>query len=193
MPTLVIPDALQLVVSSTCSGQPVLNVLHFKNTSGTTRNLATDLASIKTFWEKANGPIKIRNSNSTMVGYKLTDLSSTSGQVSELGSATAGGVASALSTMASCALVRLSGGTRDRSGSGRIYHGPLMEVQITTDGRTLETAAATTITTAYTTFKNDMNTIGLELGVASRQDSAINTVTSINVSSIIATQRRRLR
>lgn len=193
MPTLVIPNALQLVVSSTCSGQPVLNVMHFENTSGSTRNLATDLAAIKTFWEKANGPIKIRNTNSTMVGYKLTDISSTTGQVTELGSATAGGVASALSTMASCALVRLSGGTRDRSGSGRLYHGPLMEIQITTDGRTLETAAATTITTAYNTFKNDMATIDLAWGVASRQDSEINQITAINVSSIIATQRRRLR
>lgn len=193
MPTLVIPDALQLVVSSVCSGQPVLNVMHFKNVSGTTRNLATDLAAIKPLWEKALGPLKVKSTGVTMVSYKLTDISSTSGQVSELGSTTAGGVAAALSTMASAALVRLSGGTRDRSGSGRLYHGPLHESQINSDGRTIDSGAATTITSAYNTWKNDMLTLGLEWSVASRVDSEVNPITSVTVSSIIATQRRRLR
>ena len=193
MPTLVIPNTLQLVVSGICSGQPVVNVMHFENTSGGTRNLVTDLVAIKTFWEKAAGPLKVKSSLFAMTGYKLIDISSTSGQVAELTSVTAGAGSATLSTMASCALVRLSGGTRDRSASGRLYHGPLQETQINSDGRTIEAAAATAITTAYTTWASDMETIDLSWGVASRQDSEIHEISNIAVSSIIATQRRRLR
>lgn len=193
MPTLVIPDGLQLVVAGTQSGQPVINVMHFRNTSGGTRNLVTDLVAIKALWEKAAGPLKVKSNGFAMTGYKLTDISSTSGQVSELGSTVAGGVAGSLSTMASAALIRLSGGTRDRSGSGRLYHGPLLEGQINADGRQIDTGAATTLTTAYTTWASDMLALDLEWCVASRQDSTLTTISSITVSTIIATQRRRLR
>lgn len=193
MATLVIPNTCQIAVEATCSGQPVFNVLHFYGGASTFFNGGQVLDSFKTAWEKTGGPHKTKASNVTMVGYKFTDLSSATGATAYLGSTTAGGAGAGISTMAASALIRLTGGTRSRSGSGRLYHGPLRELEINTDGRTIETAAALALTTAYNTFKNDMAAAGLTWVVASRKNSTQAEVRSVQVSSIIATQRRRLR
>lgn len=193
MTTLVIPRTLQIAIEGQCSGQPVVNVVHLRYPDGTFINVADTLTTIKTEWERAAGPLKLKTTAFTMVGYKLTDLSTTTGATGYLGSTTAGAVAAALSTMASCALVRLGGGTRDRSGTGRLYHGPLREAEINTDGRTLDAPSAAAITTAYNTFKTNLAAVNLEWVVASRQDSTATPITTLAVSSIVATQRRRLR
>ena len=193
MTTLVIPDTVQIAASMTCSGQSVVNVLHFKYPTGTLLDLNATLGAFRTAWEKAAGPLKLRSSAVTMVGYHATDLNSATGGVASLASSTAGGGASTLSTMASSALVKFSGGTRSRRSSGRLYHGPLIESDINTDGRTLATATATAINLAYTTLKADMLAINLELVVASRKYSDKFSVLDISTAGIIATQRRRQR
>lgn len=192
MATLVIPGCGQVAIEMTCSGQPVWNVIHL-NIGATTDPPATILAAVKTNWEKTSGPLKQRTTALTMVGYHYTDLRSTTGAVGFLGSTVAGANAGALSTMASAALVKLSTGTRSRSQQGRLYHGPLAENQINTDGRTLDGTFATALGTAYTTFLNDMNTSGWPWAIASRKLLSFSEVDTASPASVIATQRRRLR
>jgi hypothetical protein len=192
MATLVIPQTMQIAIEMTCSGQPVWNVLHFKDT-GTFGVPSVVLANVKTAWEKAAGPLKIKSSSVTMVGYHYTDLRSTTGAVAFLGSTTAGGVAGGLSTMASTALIKLSTGTRSRSQQGRLYHGPLLETQINTDGRTLDSTHATALATAYNGFISDLNVGTFYWAIASRKLLTSTPITSVGVASVIATQRRRLR
>lgn len=193
MATLVIPNCVQVAIEMVCSGQPVVNVLHFQYINGTEKLPAADLVAVKNEWEKAAGPLKTRPTLVTMVGYKYTDLSSPTGATTYLASQTGGGVIGPLSTMASAALVKMGGGTRSRSGSGRLYHGPLAESDVNTDGRTLATASLTNIQTAYNTFRGNLGLLGLELVVASRKNLSTSPATNISVSPIIATQRRRLR
>lgn len=193
MATLVIPNTVQIVVEMNCSGQQVINVLHFTHAVGTFTNGNEILAAFKTAWERLGGPLKIRSSLVTMVGYKFTDLGSLNGAVASLSSNVAGGGSAAISTMASAALVKFGGGTRSRSSSGRLYHGPLLEVDINADGRTMSPAAATAITAAYTTLDTEMAAQGLTLAVASRKNQTAFDVASIGTANVIATQRRRLR
>jgi hypothetical protein len=193
MATLVIPNTVQIVVEMACSGQQVINVLHFKTGVGTFTNGNEALAAFKTAWERAAGPLKIRSSLVTMVGYKFTDISSLNGAVASLSSNVAGSGAATISTMASSALVKFGGGTRSRSSSGRLYHGPLLETDVNADGRTLAAASATAITAAYNTLDTEMAAQGLQLAVASRKNSESFDVGSISTANVIATQRRRLR
>lgn len=95
--------------------------------------------------------------------------------------------------MASCALITYGGGTRNRTGSGRLYHGPLAASQVNTDGRTVPAAGITALLAAYNQFDAAMNTAGYQWVVLSRKDLLVHPISSINVSNIIATQRRRMR
>lgn len=193
MATVVIPNCVQIAVEANCSGQPVVNVLHFKYDAGFTLDAGAALGAFKTAWEKTGGPLKLKSSLVTMVGYKLTDLNSTDGVTSYLASGTAGAAAATLSTMASSALVKMGGGTRSRSGSGRLYHGPLVETNVNPDGRTLNSTFGTGILTAYNQLKTDMSAVSLQWCVASRKNLSTSVISNLSVSPIIATQRRRLR
>jgi len=59
MATLVIPNTVQIVVEMACSGQQVINVLHFKTGVGTFTNgneaLAAHLDNGFGFWWRING------------------------------------------------------------------------------------------------------------------------------------------
>lgn len=193
MATIVIPNVAQVAIEQSCSGQPVVNVLHFQYINGALPLPSADLVAIKNAWEKTAGPLKLKANIVSMVGYKYTFLGSAQGSTEYLASSALGGSGTAISTMAASALVKLGGGTRDRSGSGRIYHGPLQEGDINADGRTLSTVANGAIQLAYQTFRNDLALLGMELVVASRKNLTARAATNISASSIIATQRRRLR
>lgn len=192
MATLVVPGAAQVGIEMTCSGQPVWNVIGL-NIGATTDPPATVLAVVKTAWEAASGPLKLRSSLLTMVGYHYTDLRTATGAVGFLGSTTAGATSTTLSTMASSGLLKLSTGTRSRSQQGRLYHGPLGEAQINGDGRTLDPTFSGLLGTAYTTFLNALNSGGYPWAIISRKLSEFNDVDTASPAGIIATQRRRLR
>jgi hypothetical protein len=68
-----------------------------------------------------------------------------------------------------------------------------MEVNIDTTGRTLIPGSATAYQTAFTNFRNSLDTSGYPLVVVSRKNNSATTVTSHAVESTIATQRRRIR
>lgn len=193
MVTLVIPNTCQIVAEHECSGQQVINVLHFTGTGGVMPGATAALTAFKNAWEKAGGPLKLKQPAVKMVGYKYTNLSSITGETGFLGSNTTGNGAISLSTMASSALLKFGGGTRSRSSAGRLYHGPLDEGQIGTDGRTMNITASQAIQLGYMTFLSDMAAAGLNLAVASRKNSTATNVASISVASVIATQRRRQR
>lgn len=192
MVTLVIPDTVQVAIEMTCSGQPVWNILHF-NGGGNIQTASVTLADVKAAWEATGGPLRIRPTALTMVGYHFTDLSSPTGAVAFLGSAAAGTGSAVLSTMASAALVKTSTGTRSRSQQGRLYHGPLAESQINTDGRTIDPTYSASLSTAYNNFRTTINTGTRTWAVASRKLLSSTPITQVSVASIIATQRRRLR
>jgi hypothetical protein len=191
MATLVVPQTVQVAIEMVASGQKVYNVLGFTNAFGSTPAYILNL--VKTEWERTNGPLKLHTTATQMVGYHFTDLSSSTGATAFLGSTTAGGLAAALSTMASCALIKLSSGTRSRSGQGRLYHGPLAESQINSDGRQMDSTYQTSIALAYETFRINMAAGNCGWGVISRKNSAFTSITTTSCSGIIATQRRRLR
>nr|CRY93633.1 hypothetical protein [uncultured prokaryote] len=129
-----------------------------------------------------------------MISYTVTDLSSASGLVFVLPSAAAGGLSSQqLSTNGACALVGMGAGTRSRSDNGRLYHGPLTEVQVNTDGRTLVAGQQVLLQAAYTKFLNTLFSSSCVLAIISRKYERATAVSNIAVGSVIATQRRRIR
>lgn len=122
------------------------------------------------------------------------DIGDPNGAIASVPDTTAGAVTTgSLATNASCALVKWNGATRSKSSRGRLYHGPLTEAMINTDGRTLATATATAIQTAYNNFRDSLNDSGYALVVLSRKLSQAFDVSSSSVESVIATQRRRIR
>lgn len=191
MATLVVPQTVQVAIEMVASGQPVYNVLGFSNAFGSTPAYILNL--VKTEWERANGPLKQHTTQTTMVGYHFTDLSSATGAVAFLGSAATGAIVDNLSTMASSSLVKLSTGTRSRSQQGRLYHGPLGESQIQADGRTLAPAHLALMNTAYETFRVNMAAGNAAWAIISRKNKTSTGVQTASTSGIIATQRRRLR
>jgi|SRR5690349_13798580 len=188
---LVVPQTVQVSIEMTCSGQSVYNVLGFTNAFGSSPSYILNL--VKTEWERASGPLKLHPTQVAMVGYHFVDLSTPTGAVAFLGSATTGGVVDNLSTMASSALVKLSSNTRSRSQQGRMYHGPLGEGQINNDGRVLATTFVSALNTAYETFRVNMAAGNCGWMVISRKNSSSTSITNVAASPIVATQRRRLR
>jgi hypothetical protein len=130
-----------------------------------------------------------------MVNIHAVDIGSSSGAIVDLADTTAGGATTtnSLATRGACALVRWNGSTRNRSSRGRLYFGPIMEANINSDGATLASTYQTQFTTAFTNFRNSLNTAGYGLVVLSRKESLSHAVTSHAVESTIATQRRRIR
>lgn len=193
MTTLIIPNTLQISAHFLAGGQDLYNVLHFRYPDGTFINAQDTLTTFKTAWEKAAGPHKLKPTAVTMVEYRLTDLSSATGVVATLGSNTAGGVTGSLSALSNSCVMKLTSGTRSRSGAGRVFHGPLISGDVSTDGRTVLSASRAAFETAYRTLMADMKLANLTLVVASRKNSTATDVLQINAAPIVASQRRRLR
>lgn len=191
MATLIIPGAAQVTIRSTCSGQDVVNVIGVQNTVGASP--ASILNSVKAAWEAPGGPLTQRTSLLTMEGYDYIDLGSATGPTGFLGSTKAGSQTGAIATMASSALITLGGGTRSRSQRGRMYHGPLTEAQINPDGRTLAPSSIISLNAAYEQFRVALNSATSDWIVLSRKNLIYTIIGQVSTSSIIATQRRRLR
>lgn len=191
MTTLVIPNCFQVTISAVAGGHAVENVIGVKNASGTAAGAAT---AVKTAWEIATGPLANLATLVTMTNYHAVDISSSTGTIADLASTTAGGRSSqSFATRGAAALIKWNGSNRSRSTRGRLYYGPIAESDIQTDGATLDTTRATAIGTAFTAFRNSLNSSGYPLVVLSRTLSSSFDVTAHAVESSIATQRRRIR
>jgi hypothetical protein len=194
MPTLVVPDTAQIGIEMTASGQKVMNVIgvHKINASGTLSPTSI-LTAVKTAWEAANGPLSKHTTTTHMVGYHYLDLSTATGLTGFLGSGASGTVFNDINTMDSCAIVKISDGSRARSHHGRLFHGPLAENWVQSDGRLLDTTLQSNLTDAYNQFKNALIAVDLPWTVISRKFSSQAEVNSVSVPGLIGTQRRRLR
>jgi len=191
MAQLVIPGAAQVAINMECSGQKVVNVIGISTAGPTT---ATEIAEVvRAAWEKTGGPLKARPPQVKMISYKVTKLDAGGAVIDVASAATGGSSTSSLSTMAASALILLGGGSRDRSTRGRLYHGPITEGAITEDGRSILPAYAGSLFTTYKGFRDDIAAAGMSWSVLSRKNSIAYPIDIINVASIIATQRRRLR
>lgn len=191
MATLIINNAYLVAIRAESGGRKVTNVIGI---SAEFSNVAAVAAAVKTEWLKAGGPITQRPSQYSMLGITVTDLSTADGDVFDLAVVGVGSItAAALATNASCAIISYGGGSRSRSGNGRLYHGPLTEGQINSDGRTLATASITSMNAAYAQFNNNLKTAGFDWVVISRKLSKITQVGTPQTQSVIGTQRRRIR
>ena len=191
MATLIIPNAFLVSIKGNSSGLPNVSVMGIITPGGSSAAVA---AAVKTAWEAAGGPLSQRPSQYVMESYTVTDLSSAAGAVAIVSSAAKGGLTSIdLSTNGTCALVALGSGTRSRSSNGRLYHGPLTESQVQTDGRTVTAASLTSIQAAYVQFSAALAADLYVLSIISRKYSRATAVLNISCGGIIATQRRRIR
>jgi len=193
MVQLIIPNAFQVAIEMTVSGQTIFNVIGIGGNFGTSN--AEDVANlVKAGWEKEFSFLSQLTSDVKMVQYSVTDLATSDGAIFRLASNASGGLtASGISTLAASALIQLGSGTRNRSSRGRMYLGPLRETQINPDGRTLATATRTSIESAAEVFRLHITQADLTWSVLSRTQKSYSVITAFRVSDIIATQRRRLR
>lgn len=173
------------------SGQKVMNVIGIENAEGSA--MTAILAAVKTAWEQTGGPLSQHVTGTKMVGYHGVDLTSASGAVGFLGSTEQGLLVHAPATLAACAIIKLSSGTRSRSQQGRLYHGPLSEDQIATDGRTISPQSLANLNTAYDKFKTSLQGQNHPWSVLSRKNSTYQEITTLSCAGVIGTQRRRLR
>lgn len=188
--TIVIASTFMVAIEMQSGSQPVVNVIGIRAVPADVELVAEN---VKNAWEVTGGPLKLRPTALTMTGYRVTDLRSPTGPVFFLPSTTAGGVSGQIATNAAAALISYSGGTRSRSSSGRLYHGPLGEGQIETDGRTLAASYRPMLDTAYRTFQNTLATDGYQWVVISRKLQEAFKAGLPTAQNIIGTQRRRIR
>jgi hypothetical protein len=185
---LIVPDTFLVSIKGISGGQDVVNVVGIKFAGVSAEAVAT---AVRDAWIVSGGPITKLPNTYSMVEVKALSLDNANGQVFTLPHSQAGNLSGALATNGSCALVTYGNGTRSKSSKGRMYFGPLREVEINTDGRTL--ASASTFTTAMTAFKTDVETWGGQWVIVSRKNSTTAPITSITTQTVIATQRRRIR
>ncbi len=190
--TLVIPNAHQIGIEMSAGGQTIMNVIGINYGTGF-YTIQEALADVKAAWEATGGPLKTLPNAVTCIGYHGVDLSTADAATAYLGSGATGTVASEMSTLAACAVIKLSGGSRSRSKNGRMYFGPLHEGQINSDGRTISSGAATTINAAFNQFRTAINVEEVSWAVLSRKLSEATPIASVGVQGVIGTQRRRLR
>jgi hypothetical protein len=192
MTQLIIPGCFQVTISMVAGGHVIENVVGVQNATGTAPGAA---AAVLAAWKVGSGPLSRLSNLIAMTGVRATDIGSSNGGIATVSDTTVGGqsTASALATRAACALVQWNGGTRSRSSRGRLYYGPIMETDITTDGATLGGTNASQFGTAMTNFRTSLSGSGYGLVVLSRKLSTAFPVTSSIVEPIIATQRRRIR
>lgn len=191
--TLVIPNVYRCAIRMAAGGRSITNVVGVRGTSSGQQAAAA--AAVLAAWKVASGPLSRLSSLVTMVDVTAIDLSSTSGGIAIVSDTTAGGIttSNALSTRAASALVSWNGSTRSKSSRGRMYFGPLMEIDIQGDGATLDTTRQTALGTAMTNFRTSLSTANFPLCVISQKLASSTDVTSQAVQSTLATQRRRIR
>lgn len=187
---IIINSTYIVAIEAECSGQPVVNVIGIRSPFS---NAAEVGEAVKAQWEAAGGPLSKRSTFLVMKDYRVTDISSPIGPVVSTFSSKAGGATGQLSTMGASALISYSGGSRSRSSSGRMYHGPLSENDVNTDGRTLPPLTISGLSVCYQTFKASLASEGYEWVVISRKLSQAFPVGIPVCQSVIATQRRRIR
>jgi hypothetical protein len=191
MVQLIIPNTYRVAIEASSGGQVVTNVIGVSAAGGQAQAAAE---AVQAAWKVATGPLSRLTGLYALTGFRALDLSSANGDIAFVSDTAAGTRgAGAKSTNGACALVKWNGGTRSRSSRGRLYFGPLMEVDIQTDGRTMETTAATALVTAFGAFRASLASAGFPLCVISPTLSQSFPVTSHAVESVIATQRRRIR
>ena len=191
MVSLLIPDCFQVNIDATSGGQPITNVVGVENAGGTAAGAA---AAVQTAWKIATGPLSQLSNFYALVQFKAVDIGDPNGDIVVVPDTTAGGAgAAALATNAASSLVKWNGGTRSRSSRGRLYFGPLSETNINSDGRTLTSGARTAQNTAFSVFRGSLTAAGYPLVVLSRKLSEAFVVTTSDVETVIATQRRRIR
>lgn len=195
LPPLVIPGAFLVTLRGSCNGKTVDNVIGVTNPGTPVATPASIATIVGNAWKDNSGPMGELTPAYTFLGVHVVDLSSTTGGVADVGfSAQGGKSAGDLATMASCALIKYSGGTRQRRGNGRMYIGPLMESQINSDGRTLGSGAQSSFATKFQHFNDTIGTAGLAWVVLSRKYSSHSQpIQNVSVDGTIASQRRRLR
>lgn len=193
MGALVIANVYRCAVEMTSGGRSISNIVHVEGTASGQQAAAA--AAVLAAWKVATGPLSQLSSLVTMVNVTAMDLSSTSGGISVVTDTTAGGITTtnSLATRGACALIKLNGGTRDRSTRGRIYYGPIMEQDIDTDGASVVASHKNGFNTAFNAFKTSLSGASFTLGVASRKHSLFTSVGSLTCETTIATQRRRIR
>lgn len=187
---IVIPNCYIVAIEMESGGQDVVNVIGIRANFSNAQEVAE---SVKDAWEASGGPLGARPTQVTMKGYRVTDISSPVGPVVFLGSSKPGGKTGQLATNGSCALISYSGGTRSRSSSGRMYHGPVLENDIQPDGRTMSTLARDSLSAVYQLFNANLTTSSMEWVVISRKLQQAFPVKVPQCQAIIATQRRRIR
>lgn len=190
--TLVIPNAFQVSIEMEAGGQDIVNVIGVTSASGTALGAA---GAVKAAWENASGPLKALIPSVAVRNYRAVDLSSVFGDIADVpstavGTSTAG---TGFSTLAAAALIQWNGASRSRSTRGRMYLGPLGEGDINPDGRTLVSGRQSLFGVYANTLISSLATAGYPLAVLSRKNLQAYPVSSVAVSSIVSTQRRRLR
>lgn len=186
---LIIPDCFQVSIKGTSGGQDVVNVIGVYGPNDNAISIAT---SVRTAWKVASGPLAKLPGTYAMVEVRAMDLSSASGDVYVVPDSTPGTLSGALATNGACALITYGAGTRAKSEKGRMYFGPLREVEINTDGRTLATPQG--FTDALQAFRTSLEASnGRKMVVLSRKNSTYTEIASMATQTIIATQRRRIR
>lgn len=192
MGQLVIPGAFQVSIQMVSGGRQIVNVIGLINASGSAAGAA---AAVKAAWEAVGGPLQEMSSLVAMTNYHAVDIGSGSGLIVDLASTKAGGVTSPadLATRGAAALIKLNGGSRDRSTRGRLYYGPIREADLQADGATLQATRVTAFNGVFTVFRNSLTAAGYPMAVLSRTKSVATPVTSHLTESTIATQRRRIR
>jgi hypothetical protein len=192
MPALVIPNVYRCTVEGVHGGRQIVNVFGLR---GTGPGLSTSAATaLQTAWKVAAGPLTRLPPTYALTAFRALDLSSLNGGIAVIGDTSPGSLAGGVTaTSAASALIKWNGGTRSRSSRGRTYFGPLTEGQVNTDGRSIAAGDVTSINNAFTAFRSSLTTSGFTLCVISQIGSVAFDVTSQQVQSIIATQRRRIR
>lgn len=190
MPGLVIANCFQVTIQGQAGGRAIDNVVGVENASGTAAGAA---AAVKAAWEVASGPLSQLANLYTVPNYHAVDLSSAAGTIADLASTGVGARATSFSTRGACALIKWNGSSRSRTTRGRLYFGPIAEVDIQGDGASLTVGQITAFGTAFTNFRNSLSTAGYPLVVLSRKTSTATIVSSQAVEATIATQRRRIR
>lgn len=188
---LVIPNVYRVAIQGISGGQDVVNVVGVRGSASGQH--AGAAAAVRTAWKVASGPMSRMSSAYTLSSVKAMDLSSLDGGIAEVTDGSFGSGSGTLATNAASALVKWNGGTRSGSSRGRLYFGPLPELSVNSDGRTLASSEITALQTAFQNFINSLSGAGFPLCVISRTLGNAATVTSLSIESVIATQRRRIR
>lgn len=185
---LVIPDCFIVAIKGVSGGQDVVNVIGVHGPNDTAISVATAVLGA---WKVALGPLAKLPNTYQMVEVRAMDIGSATGDVYTVPDTTSGQLSGALATNGSCALLNYGSGSRAKTTKGRMYFGPLREVEINNDGRTLVTPV--NFTNAFLAFRANLETNGRTWVVLSRKNSSHAPIISLTTQSVIATQRRRIR